>query len=65
MGEKLKRIEVWFKNGTRQDDNVMRAFPHAKNLEEDSETYSFNFGGDHRAIIRKEAINFVEIMDED
>lgn len=65
MGERLKRMEVWFLNGTRQDGNVLRAFPHTSSIEEDEERYTIIFGGDHKAVIYKRNILFVEIFDEE
>lgn len=63
MGFK-KRIEVWFLNGTKTDDNVCRCFPGCYNVQEYEETYEFDFGSGHHAIIMKKNVLFIEIMDE-
>ena len=66
MGETLVRIEVWFLNGTRQDDNVLRAFPHVSKYEEDSEEIRITFGGSHHtAVIQKRNVLFIEMMKEE
>lgn len=67
MGEKTVRIEVWFLNGTRQDDNVLRCFPHVSSFEENEKEYSITFGGgdNHTAIIQKRNVLFIEMMKEE
>ena len=67
MEEKIKKIKigVWFLNGTRQDENVMRVFPNVSEYSENSDEIRIKFDGNNYAVIQKKNVLFVEIMYED